>query len=123
VDLEIESNARLDLLVAELGQQVRILHRGPGQAKRHLLTLETARSYRGADATIGALCSLIEGLSAPAQRLWNRSQKAFDIGRELRPSERSSRITIQPETLRRVVGLGATLAVTYYPCEYDDVQT
>jgi hypothetical protein len=115
VDLEIESASKLDLLAAEMRKRVVVLHSGPAsKPRRHLLVLETCRQYRGPDATINALCSAVERLSPASRRVWNAARREFDIGYELRPSERSSRFTVRTDTLKRVAELGASLAVSYY---------
>src|SRR5215813_2934109 len=91
VDLEIQSASKLDSLVAAMGKRAHVLHSGPGSAGRHLLALESARQHKGPDATIHALCALVEDLPPAARRIWSRAIKEFDVGYELRPSERSSR--------------------------------
>jgi hypothetical protein len=113
VDLEIESASSLDLLAAEMGERVLVLYVGPVQ-KHNLLAVESARQHKTPDAAILALCSAVKILSPNAKRLWNAARKEFDVGCEMRPSERSSRFTLRPATLAQVVDLGATLAVTFY---------
>ncbi len=121
VDLEIESASKLDLLAAEMGKRVVVLHSGPtSKARRHLLVLESSRSYKTPDTAIHALCGVIESLSPAARRIWTAARKQFDVGYELRPSERSSCFTLRPDTLERIANLGARLAVTYYRGETDD---
>lgn len=115
VDLEIESASKLDSLAAELGKRVVVLHSGPAsKPRRHLLVLESSRQHRGPDATIHALCSAVERLSPASRRVWNAARREFDVGYELRPSERSSRFTLRSDTLERVAELGASMAVSYY---------
>jgi hypothetical protein len=82
--------------------------------------LESARYLKNPDATIHALCSVVESLPPAAQRIWQRARKEFDVGYELRPSERSSRFSLRPDTLERVAKLGATLTVTYYRGDAND---
>lgn len=113
VDLEIESRSSLDLLVKELGRKVLVLHSDWIGNDRYLLSLETARDAKNADATINALCSVVERLSPKAKRLWNAAlRKEFDIGYENRSFP--SRFTLRAGTVKRVAKLGATLAVTCY---------
>lgn len=120
VDLEIESGSKLDLLAAEMGERVVVLHSGPAsRARRHLLVLESARSFRSPDTAIHALCGVVESLSAEARRIWTAARKQFDVGFELRPSEQSSRYALRPDTLERMAGLGAGLRVTYYRGDTD----
>jgi hypothetical protein len=115
VDLEIDSKSNLDSLALEMRKRVTVLHSGPmGGSKRQLLALETARHYKGPDATIHAFCSVIEKLSPASHRIWKAARKVFDIGYELRPGERLSRFGLRTDTLQRIAKLGATLAVSYY---------
>jgi len=103
-----------------MGEGVVVLYSGPAaKAKRHLLTLETYRQHKGPDATIHALCSLVERLSPAARRVWGSARKTFDVGYNLRASERLSRFTLRADTLKRVADLGATLAVSYYRDDND----
>jgi hypothetical protein len=114
VDLVIESASKLEALAGAMGKRVIIMYCGPFSRRRHLLALESAREHKGADATIHALCAIVEGLPATARRVWSGARKQFDAGYELRPSERYSRFTLRPDTLERVARLGGTLAVTFY---------
>jgi hypothetical protein len=115
VDLEIESASELDSLAAEMGRRVAVLHSGPAaKPRRHILVLENSRQYRGPDATIHALCSLVEKLSPASRRVWNAARKEFDVGYELRTSERALKFALRPDTLERVAKLGANLAVSCY---------
>ena len=113
VDLEIESCSSLELFVKELGRKVVVLHSDWITNDLYLLSLEVTRSTKHADATIHALCSLVESLSPKAKQLWNRAtRKDFDIGYENRSFP--SRFTLRADTLKRIAKLGATLAVTCY---------
>jgi hypothetical protein len=120
VDLEIESASRLDELARAMGTRVVILHSGPGPKRRNLLALESSRQHKTADATIHALCTVVEALPPEPRRIWQRAQKTFDVGYELRPSERFSRFSVRPDTLERVAKLGVTLTVIYYRGDTDD---
>ncbi|HXT41617.1 MAG TPA: hypothetical protein VN887_16540 [Candidatus Angelobacter sp.] len=121
VDLEITSTSKLDTVIAEMSTRVVVLYSGPAAGKKkHLLVLESSRQHGGPDTTIHALCSVIEALSPAARRILNAAQKEFDVGYELRASERSSRFTLRPDTLERVARLGAALAVSYYRGRCDD---
>ena len=115
VDLEIESASKLDALASEMAKRVVVLYSGPAsKPRRHLLALESARSHRDPDAAIHALCAAAESLSPASRRLWKAARKEFDVGYELRPSERSSRFSLRPDSLERVARLRAALTVTYY---------
>lgn len=121
VDLEIASAPKLDSLVAEMGKRVVVLYCGPvPKRSRHFVALEVSRFYKNPDVTIQAFCSIVDDLSPAARRTWNAARKTFDIGFELRPSERSSHITIRTDTLERIARLGANLIVTCYQAEPGD---
>jgi len=88
VDLEIESASKLDTLAEAMDKRVVVLHSGPGSRKRHLLALESSREHKGPDATIHALCAVVESLPPAVRRIWRGAQKEFDVGYELRLSQR-----------------------------------
>ena len=121
IDLDIESTSPLDSLAQEFGDQVIVTFSGRMNG-RHCLYMESADAGRSQDAVLNALCSLVEGLSESGRRLWDAADKReFDLGYETRLSfERANRFKIRPGTLRRVTGLGATVAVTIYP---EDIRT
>ena len=115
VDLQIESEAPLGLLETEFGEKIMILYSDKlPNSKRNVLILEIRGRNRGVDETIEALCKLIDKLSPKARRIWEKARKEFDVGYELRPSQRSSRFTLRHDSLQRIANLGANLAVTYY---------
>jgi hypothetical protein len=121
VDLEIVSASKLDALAAEMGRRVVVLHSGPASNPRlHMLLLESSRYLRNPDAMIHRICAVIESLSPASRRLWKRARKEFDVGYELRGSERLLRFSLRPDTLERVAALGATLAVTCYRGDIND---
>lgn len=104
-----------------MGNRVTVLHSGPAsKPKRHLLALESTRGFKNPDATIHALCSVVESLSPEMQRVWQKARKEFNVGYELRSSERSSHFSLRPDTLERIAELGATLTVTYYRGDADE---
>jgi hypothetical protein len=115
VDLDINAATKLNSLVVEMGKRVVVLHSGRvSRSKRHLLRLESAGEHHGPDATIHALCKVVESMSPAARRVWDSARKEFNLGYELRPSERYSFFSIRPDTLERMSKLGAILVVTYY---------
>jgi hypothetical protein len=119
VDLEIRSVSKLDLIADAMGERVLVLYCGVS-GRRHLLAVESSGRHKGPDAAIHALCAAVESLPPTARRLWNKSRKTFDVGYELRASEQSSRFSLRPDTLERIVKLGASLTVTYYRRDADD---
>jgi len=113
VDLDIRSKTELGPVLKDMGRRVAVMHSGP-VGPRHLLAVETARTYKNPDATVHALCEIVENLSPTASRLWNAAEKHFDIGYEIPPKMPASRFSLRPDTLLRVARLGAALVVTHY---------
>jgi hypothetical protein len=115
VDLDIESKTSLRSLAREFGNKVLVMFSGRIKG-RHCLFVEIAGTHQSPDATIHALCGLVEGLSAVGKRAWDAAQrKEFDVGYEARhSSQRTNHFKIRQSTLRRVAKLGAGLAVTFY---------
>ena len=120
VDLDIRSKADLGPVLEDMGRRVAVMHSGP-LGSRHLLAVETARVYKNPDATIHALCDIVENLGPAARRLWNAAEKQFDVGYEIPPGLAGSRFSLRTDTLLRVARLGAALAVTHYICGADRV--
>ena len=115
VDLDVQSAKKLDLLVTEMGERVLVLYSGPaGKPKRTLLTVEACENWKSPDPAIHTLCAVVESLTPKAKRIWTAADKVFDVGYELRATEKCSRFELRPDTLERVAKLGAALAVTYY---------
>jgi hypothetical protein len=113
VDLDIRSKTDLGPVLEDMGRRVAVMHSGP-VGTRHLLAVETARNYKNPDATVHALCEIVENLGPAARRLWDAAEKQFDIGYELPPGLAASKCSLRPDTLLRVGRLGAALAVTHY---------
>ncbi len=115
VDLEIESATPIRLVTEEFGEKVSVLYSGQTSGG-FLASYEVSLMDRDADSIIHRFCELIESLSEDARREWDGSfRKTFDIG--YGPSELvemySSRI--RSETVARVSGLNAEIAVSIYP--------
>ena len=123
VDLEIESSKPLDLLAEVLGKALVVLYSGPREGSRHFLSLESMQCCPlNPDAAVQDLCKAIERLPASGRKIWNRaSRKTFDIGYELASECRSVQVTLKPETIRRIVTVGATIAFTCYRREDTDM--
>ena len=115
VDLEIESSSPLDSLAEEIGRSVVVLHSGPGVRRKHLLCLESRCCPKTPEAAAHELCSAVERLSPPARALWEHAgRKEFNVGYELPAGVRAVEVALRPETVRRIVKLGATVAFTCY---------
>ena len=116
-DLEIESDSSLNLLEREFGERVVVLYSGRIK-RRHCLFLELARFTRSwkPAKVIHGLCALVEELSPAGRKAWDKARrKALDLGYEARfKSTRCNQFALQPDTVLRVAGLGASLAVTFY---------
>src|SRR6267154_2603803 len=118
VDLDIESSDPLDLLAEDMGGAVTVLHSGPIGRSRHFLRLESSRQPSTPDAGARALCSTVERLSDGSRRLWHKAKRReFNVGCEFQDGIRAVEIGIEPETLRRIVRLGATVAFTCYAAD------
>ena len=96
-----------------MGKRVVVLYSGP-HIKKRLLSLEASKLHKNPDAAIHFLCSLVEGLSPAARRLWDVAQKDFDIGYESRSEVNLARFTLRTDTLQRIANLGASVAVSFY---------
>lgn len=98
-----------------------MLYAGPGAGRNHLLCLESSSLAEYPDATSHALCRVIERLSPEARKLWAKARrKEFNIGYELPADLRAVQVNLRPDTARRIVELGATIAFTCY--RFDDAE-
>ena len=80
-----------------------------------LLNLECKKHPKNADAGILALCTAVERLGKGERRLWDGAlSRTFDVGYSLGPGVRMVRVLLQPETIARVVALGARIAFSCY---------
>jgi hypothetical protein len=116
VDLDIESKTSLAPLLREFGDRVSVMFSGR-IGTRYCLFLEIAGASRtGLEKTINGLCALIEGITPRSRKVWDQAhRKQFDIGYEARlASQRANHFRVRTRTLRRIVNLGASLAVTFY---------
>ena len=114
VDLEIVSSNSLDCLAEGMSKAITVLHSGP-IGRRHLLCLESSRWRNTPDAAARDLCGAVEQLSPAARSFWERARrKEFNVGYELQTGLRAVQVTQQPDTVRRIVALGATVAFTCY---------
>jgi hypothetical protein len=73
------------------------------------------------DEVINRYCDLIENLPAPARKIWdNCATRRIDIGVESGSSPHNYRFEVQPRTINRVSGIGASLIVTVYAMPVDE---
>ena len=115
VDLDIVSSSSLDTLAEEMGKAVLVLHSGPFVGRQRLLRLESLRWSNSPDAAARELCRAVERLSPGARRVWERARcREFNVGYELPTGLLAVQVTLQPETVKRIVALGGTVAFTCY---------
>ena len=96
VDLEIRSAAKLDKLLAEMGDRVLVYHCGPAP-RRHLLAVHSARHHRSPDSAIHTLCDIVESMTPAARRLWDAASKTFDVGYEISSGLGASSFSLRAE--------------------------
>ena len=114
VDLDVESDHPLDALVADLGEDVVVLHHGRARGL-HVASFETADDAKSAEATILKFCRLLENLSDEARGVWEGCcTRTLDIGFDSGDSPSSLRSVLHPGTVKRVAELGAAITVTIY---------
>lgn len=118
VDLEILARSKLDAIEAGMSGKAHALFSGRVRKGLYLLALECNVYPEGADAAILELCEAVEELGHSERQLWERaSQRTFDVGYGMTAGSRTVHVALNPETLRRVAALGATIAFTCYPKE------
>lgn len=114
VDLDVVSSRSLECLAKQLGNGAMVLHSGP-IGRRHLLRVESSRSRRTPDSAVRDLCRAIEALPSEVRRVWDDAEKKeFNVGFELKTDLREVQVPLKPETVKRIAGLGATVAFTCY---------
>lgn len=112
-DLELDSPASLDLVVAELEPAMAIhLH-------DHHEGLHKAALGVGVDAspeaTVAHVCGLLEGLSAPARRALEQcTRRVVDLAFESGTTPTSVTHALPAALVRRAAELGLGIAVTLY---------
>jgi hypothetical protein len=118
VDLDILARARLEPLVAALGEKVSVLYVGR-EGRQYGAHLELADSYKkDADKLIRDLTALVRKLPRSALRIWKESHsKVFNIGIQGGLKPHSHELALAVSTLQSVVALGARIVVTTYAVE------
>ena len=124
VDLDLESTAPLDALIAGFDPGAFALHRDALEIRQQALTyvasLELTTEAPTADACIAAFCTLVEGFDATARDAWFAcAVRCFDIGLESGAHGKALVLDLAPEALRRSLALGATIRVTLYSIAND----
>jgi len=91
------------------------LHCGRIAPGRYRASFELGRSPRSADAAIRGLARLIEGLPAPARRLWDGAMlRDFAVGIDAGNSPFSFTSAIKPSTVAMVSKLRAKISYVIY---------
>jgi hypothetical protein len=115
VDVDVESSRPLEGLAEEIGDAVVVLHVGPITRRRFMLRMESRREAATPDTAARDLCKAIERLSARGRELWDAAKyKEFNVGFDLPTGVRVVEAKLQPETVSRIVALGATVAFSCY---------
>jgi hypothetical protein len=107
------------------GKAVFVLHFGPlsefvPKRRGMRLVLESSRSYRTPEAAIMALCRAVGKLPPEYLKIWDASQKTFDIGYDVLPGLGTTQVKLSARVVESVRDLGADLAFTYYQLELDE---
>jgi len=117
VDLDIHSGADLQPLVDALGKKVFSLFVGR-DGRSYSAHLEITEIKRTVDATVRALCGLIQALPSPERDLWNSAKvRSFSVGIQAGRQPNPCDFTIKAKTVKTVAELGAQIVLTLYPCE------
>lgn len=121
VDLEVITGTDPTALVKALGNQLIVLCSGRRaefgwEKSRDYFASFEVRSARGFESMLNKFCELIETLPPAAARIWKRARRrTLDIGLESGEQSPQLDLRIEPETLARIVAIGATIAITLYP--------
>ena len=117
VDVEVESRADLDPLVAAMARGALAIGRYR-RSGRHCVRFELNTSPRSPDHGIRAFSTLLERLPPPARRLWRTARRRdFDIG--VQGSRRSDPaiIGLCRETVQLAAKLGGRIVITVYAAD------
>lgn len=113
VDLELDSSASLELVVAELEPAV-ALHLHEHHEGLHRVALGVV--IEGSpEATVAHVCELLEGLSPPARRALEQcSRRVVDLAFESGTAPDHATHVLPAALVRRAADLGLAIAVTLY---------
>jgi hypothetical protein len=119
VDLEVRSPVDLKPLVHALGRKgLFVLHVGL-IGNEFFASFEPGGGNRGTpDAAIQRLIRVVDGLPAPAARLWKRAHdRVFDVGIAASTGRGALDLPLALNTVKAIARLHARVAVTVYPAE------
>lgn len=115
VDLLIKSREDLTPIVQEFGEDVFVLSNGKA-GNFYYAYLEIAGSHAGPNENIEYFCSLIDGLSNEARKIWDNSfYRIFDIGYASGTSNNSYSSDLREAVLKRISEANASVRITIYP--------
>jgi hypothetical protein len=115
VDLDVWSRSRLDALAAAIGKRAGLRYVGPEGRVYGAHFGVRLHPDEDASRAIRALASVVRKLPDATRRLWDRAyRREFNIGIQAADEPSSFELGIQPNALRAVVELNATVVITVY---------
>ncbi len=119
VDLEVRSLSDLSPLLGGMGSQVIEMFCGETGPGSFHLSVELAGGFEdSAEAAANALCDVIEGLTGSAWEAWaSADDRVFDFGFDAIIDSTIGQPLLSPETLQRIGGLNARVALSIYTCD------
>lgn len=114
VDVDITSLSSPASLVSALEPAIRAGHIGK-VGRRHWVHLYVSGSASTPSAAIRRYARAFDRLRGPAQRLFARATKEFDIGFEAGEGTRANEYVLSRSDIAIVARLGATVRITVYP--------
>ncbi len=116
VEFEIETRENIDGLLECLGENIDISHHGQLENGIDFVSFSLSETYETPEAVIAKLCSMVESLPSHARSNWDECEvRRFDIGFESGNTKLAISTKIKQETIKRVSGIGGSLAITIYP--------
>ena len=121
-DLDLMSSHELTSLHAALEKRgLNSLHRAQAGDGLWRASFETEKQFSEPDANIVDICKILEGLDGPvADDFGTCTLREFNIGYECGHEPHAFSHGLSLATLRRMVGVGATLRITIYRPEKSD---
>ena len=110
VDLDVQIATGLEVLLAELGRDVAVLHQDSTTA-----TIELNREVSDPQDALIGLAILIEALSPDARRIWEEAEKrSMSIGIQAGARPHSLDFVIPPDCIARLERIGVEIVFTVY---------
>ncbi|MEU0542646.1 hypothetical protein [Nocardia sp. NPDC005978] len=116
IDVEVRDTADPTALRTAFGADISVLHVGTDADGLFLFTFEAILADTDDPAVVAeALCTVIEGLDAPARAHWHAVRdRVFDLGYEAELTGPVSSPVFSPSLLRRLADLDVRLAISIY---------